>query len=136
MIIALKLLIWLVAIAANVYMDRKGRKPNYLQMFIIRGIAAFLHWCMFVSDPSQVPLLINLIIFQVTSFYIFFELGLNIVRGRPWLHYDYVEGDSGWIDRFWKNVYRKKKTHIYHHVFKLCVLILMCIAIYRVDALV
>lgn len=92
--------LWLIPIAANIYWDRNGRKPNYLQMFIIRGMAAILHAILF--NPKDTTEWIPILIFQVTSFWIFFEIGLNIVRGKPIMYYDNVEGDSGMIDRFFK----------------------------------
>jgi len=47
MILTLKLLLWLIPIALNVWIDRNGRKPNYLLMFILRGFAAILHGILF-----------------------------------------------------------------------------------------
>jgi hypothetical protein len=41
-----------------------------------------------------------LFLFQVTSFWLIFEIALNIVRGREVFYYDRKEKDSGWIDRF------------------------------------
>jgi len=43
-----------------------------------------------------------IVVFDLTSYWIFFELALNIVRGNPILYYDHKEGDSGWIDEFFK----------------------------------
>ncbi len=92
------LLLWLIPIAANVYMDRKGRKPNYIQMFLLRGMAAILHAILF--NPHNVYDWLPILIFQVTSFWLIFEIALNLVRGKHFLYYDHLEGDSGYIDRF------------------------------------
>lgn len=99
----LLLLLWLVPIAANIYADRNGRKPNYLQMFILRAMASLIHMFFFVRSPEQWQLILWLIVFQTTSFWLLFEGILNLVRGRELFYYDRVEKDSGWIDRFFAN---------------------------------
>lgn len=92
--------LWLIPIAVNIYADRNGAKRNYLQVNIIRGAAAILHAILF--NPQNTIEWIPILIFQVTSFWILFEIGLNLVRGNPLLYYDSKEGDSGIIDRFFK----------------------------------
>jgi len=120
--ITLKLLIWLLPIAFNVWTDRKGRKPDYLVMFILRGCAAILYLsCVWDAQGGyhlieDVVNLTPLVMFMVMSWWIFFEAGLNVVRGRVkqlgfWkglLYFDTVEKDSGWIDRFFA---KYKKLH-------------------------
>ncbi len=103
MMIFLKLILWLLAIGANIIADKDGRKPNYILMFILRAIAAILHGALFITESNSYwwqwwPVLL----YQVTSFWLFFELGLNLIQHRPPLYYDHKEGDSGWIDRFFK----------------------------------
>lgn len=98
--ITLFLSLWAIVPAANVYADRNGRKPNYIIMFILRGAAAILHAILF--NPQNTIDWLPILIFQVTSFWILFELGLNMVRGNPLLYYDNFEGDSGILDRFFK----------------------------------
>ena len=105
-----KLLLWLIPIALNVWADWKGRKPNYTLMFILRGGAAILHGILII--PTDVPqwtmsgwellmLWLPYFTFQITSFWIFFELALNILQKRDnLLYYDIKEKDSGYIDRF------------------------------------
>jgi hypothetical protein len=94
----LLLLLWLVPIAINIYADKDGDKPNYLQVFILRGFCAILHGALF--NPQGWVDYEPILIFQVTSYWLLFEIGLNAVRGRALLYYDTVEKDSGWIDRF------------------------------------
>lgn len=96
--ITLKLLLWLIPIVSNVLWDRYGRKPNYLVMFLLRGTAAILHAKLF--NPTLVYEWLTIVLFQVTSYWLFFEAGLNFVKRRPILYYDTVERDSGWLDRF------------------------------------
>lgn len=98
MTIALKLFLWLIPIGLNVYADKDGRKPNYLLMFVLRGAAAILHGVLF--NPQDVTDYWPVFLFQVTSFWLLFEIILNIVRGREVFYYDRKEKDSGWIDRF------------------------------------
>lgn len=121
------LLIWIIPIALNVFADSDGRKPNYLQMLVLRGIAAFLHWCLFVNSPDQMVLLFWLFVFEVTSYWLVFEAWLNIVRRKPILYYDTTENDSGWIDRVfaWAG-YR------WHKAAKVTTLVVMVYSIIRV----
>ena len=113
--ITLKLFIWLLPIAFNVWTDRKGRKPDYLVMFILRGCAAILYlgWVWDAQGGyhliDDVVNLTPLIMFMVTSWWLFFEAGLNFVRKKPLLYYDTKEKDSGWIDRFFAK-YQKLHT--------------------------
>lgn len=95
--ITLKLFLWLIPIGVNVWVDRKGRKPNYLMMFMLRGMASIVHAVLF--DPTVPMDYFLILIFQVTSFWILFDLLLNALRGRPALYYDTKEGDSGWIEK-------------------------------------
>jgi hypothetical protein len=119
MITTLFLLLWLIPIAVNIYTDRKGRKPNYLQMFIIRGMAAILHGILF--NPHNMLDYLPVFIFQVTSFWVLFEIGLNIIRKKPLLYYDQKELDSGILDRF----FAKRGTTI--HLIAKIVAVLLCI---------
>ena len=124
--ITIFLLLWLLPIAGNVYIDRTGRKPNYLIMFILRGMAAILHGILF--NPHNLYDYLPIFIFQITSFWIFFELGLNLVRGKHWLYYDKIEKDSGVIDRFfaWAGV----KAHGIAKILCFVVMVLSIVVIY------
>lgn len=132
--ITLKLFIWLLPIAFNVYTDRKGRKPDYLVTFIIRGIVSILYlgWVWDAQGGyhliEDVVNLTPLVMFMVTSWWIFFEVGLNLVRGKNLLYFDTVEKDSGWIDRFFAK-YQKLHTPT-----KLFALLIMLISIYTIYA--
>jgi hypothetical protein len=130
--ITLKLLIWLLPIAFNVWTDRKGRKPDYLVTFIIRGIASILYlgWVWDAQGGyhliEDVVNLTPLIMFMVTSWWLFFEVGLNLVRGKNLLYFDTVEKDSGWIDKFFAK-YQKLHTPT-----KLFALLIMALSIYTI----
>jgi hypothetical protein len=104
-----KLLLWLIPIALNVWADRKGRKPNYALMAVLRGGAAILHGVLIIpmDDPQWtmsgwelLMLWLPYFTFHATSFWILFELSLNILQKRDPLYYDQKEKDSGWIDKF------------------------------------
>ncbi len=130
--ITLKLLIWLLPISFNVWTDRKGRKPDYLVMFILRGCAAILYlgWVWDAQGGyhliEDVVNLTPLVMFMVTSWWLFFEVGLNLVRGKNLLYFDTVERDSGWIDKFFAK-YQKLHTPT-----KLFALLIMLISIYTI----
>ena len=136
------LLLWLIPIGVNVYMDRNGRKPDYLKMFVLRGIAAIVHGVLFDIVVGYLPdnlhtysvwglfvLWLPLLTFQVTSFWIIFELALNRVRGREWLYFDRKERDSGWVDQIFDAL--GNGAHLAAKIAALILLILSTISLYR-----
>lgn len=135
------LLLWLIPIAVNVYVDRNGRKPDYLKMFVLRGIAAILHGVLFDVVVGYFPdnlhtysiwglfmLWLPLLTFQVTSFWIIFELALNKVRGREWLYFDRKENDSGWIDKLFD--WLGNGAHLFAKIAALIICILSILTLY------
>jgi len=80
---------------------KEGNRPNYLQLFIIRGMASIFHGVIVNVQPYpwyDYPLLV---LWQASSFWIFFDLILNELRGKP---LDYKGENSGWLDslpEFW-----------------------------------
>lgn len=118
------LLLWFIVPEINARLDKNGPKRNYLQVNTIRGIVAFFHWCLFVSEPDQYMTLIWLIVFQLTSFWLYFEIRLNLLRDNPILYYDTVERDSGIIDRFFAD-----QAWYWHPIAKLAALVMMIYAI-------
>ncbi len=136
------LFLWMIPIAANVYADRNGRKPNYLQMFVIRGMAAICHavlldvavgyfpenlWA--YSALDMLGMWAPVLLFQMTSFWLVFELALNIVRGREWLYFDRKEHDSGWVDKFFDAL--GNGAHLAAKIAALVVCVLSIIVIYH-----
>jgi len=105
--ITIALLTWFIPIAVNVYLDRNGAKRNYLQVNMIRGIVLILHAVFFFNlqggyfRSEDIIRNTPIIIYYFTSYWLFFEIGLNIVRNRASIwYYDTKELDSGWIDGF------------------------------------
>lgn len=110
--VTLILLLWLIPIGANIYIDSDGQKPNYMVVFIVRAMAAIMH-CLLLEVTCHIfpediysltaweylVVILPTFTFQVTSFWIFFEFGLNTVRGRELFYFDRKERDSGWIDK-------------------------------------
>ena len=97
--ITLHLILWLVFIAAETYrnyylIEVKKTRPMYLQSFVLRGMAAILHGILF--NPHNMADYFPVFIFQVSSFWLLFDLSLNYLRGKPML---YMGEQSGWIDR-------------------------------------
>ena len=136
------LLLWLIPIALNVYVDRDGRKPNYLQMFVIRGFAAILHAiildvvCDVFPDNLWRYNAIELILiwmpvflFQITSFWILFEIFLNIVRKRELFYFDRQENDSGWTDQIFDAL--GNGAHLAAKIVALIICVLSVMAIYN-----
>jgi hypothetical protein len=98
--ITIKLLCWIAYIAVDVWINyhiievNKAR-PNYLLLFIVRGIA-FLLWAKFVVGFEYSFYYLNYFIFAVTSFWILLDLSINVARRK---HLFYIGPSSGWIDR-------------------------------------
>lgn len=134
-----RLLLWLIPIGVNIYADRKGRKPHYLVVNILRAMAAIVHGGLFVNNYEGYwyywwPVLL----FQVTSYWILFELGLNLAwnyyhkhpnEKRPLLYYDNKEKDSGWIDRFFS--WAGKTAHTATKILVLLAMIYSIILIFQ-----
>lgn len=103
------ILTWLIVPLINAWFDRKRPKRNYLQVNLLRGIALIAHGA-FVMDMQGGYLVFDynalrnwaIVLFYFTSYWIVFELALNLLWGENLLYYDQKEGDSGWIDRIFK----------------------------------
>lgn len=134
-----RLLVWLIVPIVNAYADRKGAKRHYYIIFILRAGAAIVHGALFINDYKGYwyywwPVLL----FQVTSFWIFFELLLNIWwnryhkdprEKRALLYYDRKEKDSGWIDRFF--AWTGPAMHTTAKILALAIMIFSTILIYK-----
>jgi len=131
----IRLLIWLIPIGANVWADAKGRKPNYLAMFFLRG-AAFITYGALWPLPTYGWILrwLPIGLYQLTSYWILFELSLNIIYNirekekRSLLYFDQKEGDSGWIDRFFK---KHPNLHTGAKIASLVIMVISIILVYR-----
>lgn len=87
-------------VARNYYMIEKQKTvPNYLQSFILRGIASILHGiAVGVVNTKEYAILV---IFQCCAFWILFDLALNLFRGKSPIH----KGKNNLIDRFADDIY-------------------------------
>lgn len=107
----MKLLIiglWLAYIIAEIFIhyyiiEIKKKRPFYLHFFLQRGIMAILHgvlylWLCFERYGIETVMkdYLPLFLFQVTSFWLLFDLGLNLIRGKEWRH---KGKNSGWLDK-------------------------------------
>jgi hypothetical protein len=149
--IAFFLSLWSIVPSVNAWMDRKGAKRNYLLVGLVRGMAAVLHGALFfpsgfyfhgrpvweLSWGELLAIYVPIFLFQGTSFWILFELLLNILRKKlslniyseqSILYYDHKEKDSGWIDGFFKWL-GPKAGPIAHAVAKVAALILCILSI-------
>lgn len=137
MILAIKLLAWLIAPAFNAWVDRKGKKPFYLVVNIFRGVACIVHGSLFIPGwawQEWFRFYWPVLIFQITSFWLVFELVLNLWWNkyhprdpRPLFYYDQKEGDSGPTDRFFRWT-----GPVGHRVAKALAFILMIISIFLI----
>lgn len=79
--------------------EKKKSIPNYLQSFLLRGMASILHGIA-VGVLNSVEYAI-LLIFQCGSFWILFDVALNLLRGKSPIH----KGKNNLIDRLEDDIY-------------------------------
>ena len=145
--ITLLLIIWIVLIipAFNYYdyrVTRKGGKPEYKLYFIIKGALAIVHGALMLavnqdsktvySDLTAWQLTVvwaPYLLFQITSFWIEYELIRNLWTRRQWDYYDSKEKDSGWIDRFF--AWAGRPFHVFVKLCALAICVLSIIVIYQ-----
>lgn len=111
------ILLWpLVAVPLFNWLDYKftkdGEKPVYLKYFLDRGVASLAH--MFILTPVNgvdytvmsawhlIAIFMTYILYHAFTFWVEYELIRNIWSGHAILYFDHEEGDSGWIDGFFK----------------------------------
>jgi hypothetical protein len=128
--ITLKILFWFVVITGFVLYDyvkiKKGERPFYLVNFLLRGIAFVLYGA-FVWDTQYELRTLNLFLFCVASFWVYFDILLgSLLHGNPF----YIGPNSGWIDRAGLH---NKWTNIAYWILKILALyvaVQTCINIY------
>lgn len=126
--ITIKLLIWFAFIVGHAWHDYKqirdeNERPNYLLSFTIRGFVAILHAILF--DPHNFLDWLPVLIFQVTSFYLFFPALLNILRKKELF---YVGHHSGYLDSYF---YKHRISHLIFIAMVLVLFVLSVIVIYQ-----
>jgi hypothetical protein len=99
--ITLKLLLWLLWIATDCWInytiiEKNDSRPNYLLMNIVRG-CVFILYGAFIWDTQADLRTFYIFLYCTTSFSIFFDLALNISRGK---HLLYIGQTSGWINQW------------------------------------
>jgi hypothetical protein len=114
-------MIWLIYIIAEIlihywWIEIKKSRPNYFVVFIIRGIAAIIYGA--YIDVQNLTEWLPVITMQVCSFWILFDLGLNLLRNKPIL---YKGKNSGWLDKLPNSIYYTLKI--------ICLIILIIIGI-------
>jgi hypothetical protein len=101
------LFVWIIFILADAFVnfyqiEKVKTVPNYYQSTIIRGMASILHGIL--ANSQSLDDFKWLFLFQITSFWLIFDLTLNKLRKKPLF---YV-GSNSLIDRF----FRKKPVWI------------------------
>ena len=124
----LKLLIWFAFIFIHAWHDYKqitdeNERPNYLLSFTVRGFVAILHAILF--DPHNFLDWLPVLIFQVTSFYLFFPILLNSFRKKEIF---YVGQHSGYLDSYF---YKHREAQLIFIALVLIVFVLSVIVIYQ-----
>jgi len=103
------LILWIVLIWLEVernyhLIEKEKEKPDYLHSFGVRaflGILGLVFMCK--HDPFlEWELTVPYFVYEVTSFYLIFDLWLNLKRGKP---LDYQGKQSGWLDKLGKPFY-------------------------------
>lgn len=95
---------WFLFIIFEIYRNYRiievlKERPDYLGSFGVRFFFGLL--CLILTYRDHDPIAnildhIPYIIFQLTSFWILFDIGLNLVRKKP---LGYKGKDSGWLDK-------------------------------------
>lgn len=99
--ITLKLIIWQLYVSFDVWINYRiievnDSRPNYLLMNIVRGVA-FVLYGRFFWDLSIDLQALYVFLYCTTSFWLLFDLGLNLARRK---HPLYIGQHSGWIDQY------------------------------------
>lgn len=108
------MIIWLLFILAEVYrnyymIEKQKSSPNYGISFVLRAMAAIAHgiymdvrYDIYPDNMwdytywESVLILLPLLIFQTTTFYLLFDPLLNYTRKKPFNDI----GEANWLDRF------------------------------------
>ena len=116
------MIFWIIFIILEIIrnyilIEKKKIRPNYAGSFIWRAFFGLV--CYILAHRGYVDPIVNIvnnipfIIWQLTSFWIFFDIGLNLSRGKP---IGYKGKTSGWLDRL---------PVAYYWLFKVIALIIM-----------
>jgi len=97
----MKLLIWLIYPVAEAiiqaYLQKKHNwKPNYFQLFVIRGIFFILFCAIVLRMPYDMVLWWSAVGFCTGSFFAVFDPLLNELRNKS---FGYTGKQSGWINK-------------------------------------
>lgn len=125
----LKLFVWLLYIAFDVWINYqiievKKVRPNYLFLNITRG-GIFILYGAWIWDFQNQVWYWNIFLYSVASFWLLFDLSLNIARKK---HPLYIGAESGWIDRFG---FKNRGFYYMCKVFAMIILVLATINIYN-----
>ena len=101
MITTFKILAWIIFIAAHAGRDwylivKLNKKPVYWHSFVYRATFSIGHTFL-LFDVYNLYHYLVLLTFQATSFWVLFNILLNVFRGE---HPLYVGKSSGYIDSF------------------------------------
>lgn len=95
-------MIWLLYILLDSYanylwIEKKKSAPNYIILFLIRGIAAIVYGALIRDVQDNFISIFGWFAFVTCSFPFLFNTLLNSWRKKP---IDYLGESSGWIDTF------------------------------------
>ena len=111
------MLYWLIYILIETFIQgkliKKGDKPIYLAVFLIRGIFSIIHGAILDIQYNtwQYPILLG---FQTCSLWIVFDLFLNLLRMEKW---NYKGQQSGWFDKLEYKYYYPLKIVAFLGIF-------------------
>jgi hypothetical protein len=96
---------WLLFILADIIgnyfvIEVKKSRPNYLQLFTIRGITAIVHASL-IMQVVDLRTWVPVLAYQLASHFTLFSPGLNLARSsirRKHNWFTYRGKDSGWLD--------------------------------------
>jgi len=107
---------WIIYILIEAFIQgkliKKGDKPVYLVIFLIRGIFSIIHGA--ILNVQNIEQSIILLGFQTCSLWIIFDLFLNLLRMEKW---NYKGQQSGYLDKLEYKYYYPLKIVAFLGIF-------------------
>lgn len=97
---------WFIVIALKAYMDfhqieiQKKNIKHGFEILLVAMVAFFHQWIAGVNKIEEWQFAGTILIFQASSYFLFFDASLNLMRGREIFYY----GKEAWTDRLFQKL--------------------------------
>lgn len=125
------ILTWITVLAGKIVLDyhlivHEKKSPNHaIEIGIVVLIAFFHQWLSGVNKIEEWELAGWILLFQASSWLVFFDGILNLSLNRPWFSY----GETAWIDRQFQKL--GMGAYVMSRVFALVLMVTAIIQIYK-----